>query len=88
MRNEFLHKKPVEQSVQIIYCHICRAVLLRKGWPTEATTFTAFVVESEAVLVPMQNLNLVFVFIAKDKDGSLKRIKLKRSLDHSRQSID
>jgi hypothetical protein len=88
VRNELLHKESVQQSVQVLYGDIHRARLLRKSGPTEPPTFSAFVVERKSVIIPVENFDLVLIFIAENKERALKWIQFKRSLNHGSKPID
>ena len=62
--------------------------LQSQGRSAEPAPFSAFVVEGKAILFPIKDFDLVLALVAEDEEGSLERIQLERSLDHSSHPID
>ena len=56
--------------------------------PPETAFLQPLIVEPESVLVPLQNLDLAFVFAAENKHGSAERIQLEVLFHQTRESVD
>ena len=86
--DEFFHQEAIQKPVKVVHGDIHCSAFSIKGWPAEPAPFPAFVVEGEAVFVPMKDFDLVLALVAEDEEGSLEWIQLERALDHSSKPID
>ena len=76
-------KKPPEST--FINLEMCSTYVLR---PLKSILFEPLVVQPKSGMVPFEDLDFITFSIAKYKQASRKRIKLKTLLDYKGQSID
>src|SRR5258708_5928406 len=82
-----LQGQPVEEPLQLPWADGSR-VLVGSLWPAEASAFQASIVEPEAVMVPDQDLEFVFVAIAEDKQAVAEQIEIQDLADDCGQAVD
>lgn len=87
MRLALLQGQAVEQPAQLTPGNLARdgAVIQR---PTKAATLQATVIEPEAVVLPVQDLQLISFPIAEDEQGWRKGVQVEPLFNQNSKTVD
>jgi hypothetical protein len=58
------------------------------GWPAEAASFQPAIVEPEAVVIPVEDLDLVALSVTKDEEAVGEEVEIEGVADECGQTVD